>query len=436
MIDNIRNKLKPFFDKYLLFFLLGFSFLTLLPYVFFLKPLQASYSSGLVYRGIMLTIIGLFFTILIIVYKTRLSIYVWLLCGMYIASQISTIFVSPVTKNIDVPALSSLMGIGQTLITGMSVICYLSICKETKYNKVAIDVSCIVMIMCGILLCLYSYIFEYEDIYHTFNTEYGWNYDVTSIFITKTEYGFTLLMCSMFSLFYILNNKKYWMYIIPIFFLINMFISRSKTSILCLLIILITLLVIHIIQSWNRYKKYWIICFISIGIITIVLIMLISLKIVWFGKLNYYITQVILNDARIVWNDRVHKWSLLLKAVNNPFNIIFGYGERITPLVLSECGCATIGDNIYISNYGVGGIIKFVLYIVLAIYVIVLTWKQNTSLFIKIICLSIQLSFLIGGVFEDDSIVGVTMSGLFSSIIFYSCNKMIKTDFKPDDKIS
>lgn len=436
MIDNIRNKLKPFFDKYLLFFLLGFSLLTLLPYVSFFKPLQASYTSGLIYRGILLVIIALFCISLIITYKTRLPIYVWIGCGAYIISQILTILISPIIKNVNVPVLSTIMGLGQALIIGISAISYLSIHKWVSLDRNIINIGCLFMMLFGLLLCLYTYIFEYEDIFHTFNTEYGWNYDVTSIFTMKTEYGFTLLMCSIFSIFYILNNKKYWMYIIPLFFLINMFISRSKTSILCLSIILLSLLIIHIIQLWSKYKRYWIISFVSFATIGITLVVLINLKIGWFEKFNYYITKVIFNDARVVWDDRVHKWSLLLKAVDNPFNIVFGYGERITPLVLSECGCASIGDNIYLSNYGVGGIIKFTLYIVLAVFVIVFTCELNSSIFKKIICLTIQFSFLVCGIFEDDSIVGVTMSGLFSSIIFYSCNKMIKTDFIVDDKVS
>ena len=428
MINNLRKKLNPFFDKYLLFFLLFFSFLTLLPYVSFFKPLQAIYVSGLIYRGILLAIISLLFIVIIITYKAQLPMLVWIGCSTYIVSQIVTIFVTPNMKNVVVPILSTIMGIGQALIIGISAVAYLSLHSKSSYSKTSINITCILMMSLGFFLCIYTYIFESEDIYHTFNTIYGWNYDVTSIFTMKTEYGFTLFMCSIFSIFYILNNKKYWMYIIPTFFLINMFISRSKTSILCTTILLVTLLIIHIAHSWNRYKRCWVISFLSFGILIATITVLTYNKVGWFCKFDYFFREVILNDAKVVWNDRVHKWTLLVTEVNNPFNIVFGYGERITPIVLSECGCASIGDNIYISNYGVGGTVKFSLYIILAAYVVVTTWKQNDSTYKKIIYLSIQISFLIGGLFEDDSIVGVTMNGLFSSIIFYSCNKMIKAD--------
>jgi len=427
-MDNIRNRVTPFLNKYLLLFLLSFALLTLLPYVSFFKPLQANYPSGLIYRGILASIIGLFFIFVIVIYKSKLPIYVWICTGIYLISQIITIFVTPAMKQVDIPTLTTIMGLGQATIISISVICYLTIFKYSEFDKKIIDIACLFMIFFGLFLCIYSYIFEWEDIYHTFNTIYGWNYDVTSIFIMKTEYGFTLYICSIFSIFYILNNKKYWMYIIPIFFLINMFISRSKTSILCTSIILITLLVIHIIQSWNKYKKYWIISFITIGIITTTFIILTALKVGWFDKFNYYITQVILGDAKVVMDDRIHKWSLLLKEMDNPFNIIFGYGERITPLVLSDCGCATIGDNIYLSNYGIGGIVKFVLYITLAILTTICSRRKTNNKPLKTIVLGIQISFLVGGLFEDDSMVGTTMSGLFSSILFYSCNKMIRIE--------
>ena len=425
-MNRIRDKAKPFLDKYLILIILLFALLTLLPYVSFFKVLQVGNTAGIVYRGILLGIIGFFFLFVIYVYRTKLPIYIWICTGIYLASQIITIFVTPAMKQVDIPALSTVMGLGQATITAISVITYLTIYKDAEFNKKTINIACLFMIFFGLFLCIYSYIFEYEDIYNTFNTIYGWNYDVTSIFTLKTEYGFTLYICSIFSIFYILNNKKYWMYIIPSFFLINMFISRSKTSILCTTIVLITLFVIHIIQTWNKYKKYWIITFMCLSTVAITLILLTSLKIGWFEKFNYYITQVIFGDAKVVLEDRIHKWSLLLKAVDNPFNFIFGYGERITPLVLNECGCATIGDNIYLSNYGMGGIIKAALYIILALFITFWNCTQNKALHIKIICLILPLSFLIGGAFEDDSVVGITTSGLFSSIIFYSCNKMIR----------
>lgn len=171
------------------------------------------------------------------------------------------------------------------------------------------------MIFLGLSLCIYTYIFEAQDIYDTINTIYGWNYDVTSIFVDKTTYGYMLSTCSIFSIFYILNNKKYWMYIIPVFFLINMFISRSKTSILCTSTILITLLIIHIVHNWNKYKKYWITAFITLGIFIVSATILIILQIGWFSRLNYYLTQVIFNDGIVVMKDRFHRWSLLLQAI-------------------------------------------------------------------------------------------------------------------------
>ena len=429
-MDNIRNRVTPFLNKYLLLFLLYFALLTLLPYVSFFKVLQANYTSGIIYRGILASIIGLFFIFVIFIYKSKLPIYVWICTGIYLISQIITIFVTPAMKQVDIPMLTTIMGLGQATIISISVICYLAIFKYSEFDKKIIDIACLFMIFFGLFLCIYSYIFEWEDIYHTFNTIYGWNYDVTSIFTMKTEYGFTLYMCSIFSIFYILNNKKYWMYIIPIFFLINMFISRSKTSILCTTIILVTLLVIHIIQSWNKYKKYWIISFITVGIIAAILIILTALKVGWFERFNYYITQVILGDAKVVMADRIHKWSLLLNAMDNPFNIIFGYGERITPLVLSDCGCATIGDNIYLSNYGIGGIIKFGLYIILAFLIAICSWKKINNIILKIIVLVVQISFLMGGLFEDDSIIGTTTSGLFSNFVFFNIIELCKLDIK------
>ena len=427
-MDIIRNKIKPFLDNYLIIFVALFGLLTVLPYISFFKNLQVRYAPGIIYRAVLVSIIGMSFLFVLFVYKTKLPIAVYICTAVYFISQIVTIFISPIIKNVEVPFLTTIMGLGQSVIISLSVLVYLSIKKSTDFNQKTINIVCLSMLSIGVLLCLYTYIFQYKAIYHTFNTEYGWNYDVTSIFVLKTEYGFMLFICSIFSFFYILNNHKYWMYIFPIFFLINMFISRSKTSILCASIILIGLVVIHFIRSWTRYKKTWIISIICVSFAFTSIVILTSLKVGWFERFNYYITQVIFNDAYVVLSDRVRKWGLLINAVNNPFSVVFGYGERITPLVLSDCGCVAIGDNIYLSNYGIGGLIKFIMYLGLAVFIVITTWNTNKNKYKKIIPLIIQLSFLIGGLFEDDSIIGVTMSGLFSSIIFYSCNKMIKVD--------
>ena len=427
-MENIRIKIKPYLDKYIIFVILFFGLLNLLPYISFFKSLQVIYSSGIIYRGVLFVILLMFFLLLFFVYKTKIPKFLYVISLLYLISQTITIFVSPVIKDTPIPFLDTTMGLAQAIIVTISIYAYLTISNSSAFERKTINIACIIVIFFGLFLCLYSYIFEYEDIYHTFNTIYGWNYDVTSIFTMKTEYGFVLYVCSLFSIFYILNNKKYWMYVIPLFFLANMFISRSKTSILCTTIILMALLVVHVKTSWNKYKKYWLISFLLISLFVITIIFLTALQIGWFENFNYYITQVIFGDAGVVMNDRIHKWSLLLKAMDNPFNIILGYGERITPLILSDCGCATIGDNIYLSVYGVGGLIKLSLYITLIIFVMISTWKKGMSISNKIICLSIQLSFIVGGLFEDDSIIGVTYNTLFASIIFYSCNRIIKAD--------
>ena len=428
----VIGQIKHFLNKYLLLIILFSSFLTLLPYISFFWYLQIEYISGVVYRGIVGGFISVVLILLIIFKKERLPVTVYILTTTYVLSQFVTILISPYINNTTVKNIYLIGAFAQTIINALSTIAYLNIFNKDSLNKKTIDVSCLIIIIIGLLLCLYSYIFEYNDIYNTFNTIYGWNYDVTSIFIDKTTYGFVLFICFIFAVFYIENNKRYWMYILPLFFLANMFISRSKTSILCTTIVITTLLIIHMNQSWKEKKKIWIIT-LGIGGIIIGLVTIFTInKVGIFNNFNYYISEVIYHDGIVVMNDRIHKWLKLVEAVNNPFNIIFGYGERITPMILNTCGCATIGDNIYLSNYGIGGLFKFISYVALVAYIIIITWKNEVSKLKRIMCLAIQLSFAVSGFFEDDSIVGITTSGLLSSIIFYSCNKMIKVDLSDD----
>ena len=291
-------------------------------------------------------------------------------------------------------------------------------------TKDSIDIVCIFMIAWGVFLAIYSYITQYQAIADTFTKEAGWNYDVSSIFTTKTVYGYMLLICSIFSVIYILNNKKYWMYVFPIFFLINMFISRSKTSILCLVILLICLLIYHISTNFNKHKKAWIISISSVLIVLTTLMILAITKVGIFDKFNYYLTQVIFNDASVVMQDRLSRWGNVFKTTDNPFLIIFGAGERISSTVL---GVPT-GDNIYVNTYATGGIIKFLLYILLIVFVMRYNIKTTKGGWNKFLVISIELIILIAGFFEDDALIGLTHTAIFDGIIMYTTPKLLEVN--------
>lgn len=109
--------------------------LNLIPYIKGLSQLRASLTPGIVYRGILLGLLGLLFLLVIIIYKAKLSMFIYIYSGIYLVSQIITIFVSPVIKNIDVPSIQTIMGLSQALITVLSVICYVTINKCIEFDK-------------------------------------------------------------------------------------------------------------------------------------------------------------------------------------------------------------------------------------------------------------------------------------------------------------
>ena len=427
-MDNIRNKLKYFFDNYLIFIIILFGFLTLIAYS--ITALQSNTTSGVIYRGVLAGVAGILFILGIFTYRYKPPLYLIIGCGLYVVSNILTIFVAPIIKDVSIPAMQTLQGIGIVLTNAITVFIFYWMMKFYNPDKKLLNIASIIMVAFGLFLAIYSYITEWQDIINTFTKVDGWNYDVTSIFKMKTEYGYMLFICSLFAIVLAINNKKYWLYILPIFFLINMFISRSKTSILCTSLILICLLIYHVHNSWNKYKKRWIISFSIIGVILVTLLILTICKVGIFNDFNHYITQTIFNDAKVVLEDRFYKWGKLFKAVDTPLTVICGCGERIANSILSSCGCATVGDSIYVSNYGVGGIIKFTLYLAFAVIVIIYNFKSSKSSWARFIYITIEISIMIGGLFEDDNIIGMTYNSLFPSIFFYMTNKVFLLEDK------
>ena len=274
----------------------------------------------------------------------------------------------------------------------------------------------------GVALCLYTYIFQYREIANMFVKDDGWNYDVTSIFQTKTTYGFCLLIISVFSVIYILNTKKYWMYVFPSFFFANSILIASKKSILCIGILLISVLIYHLLRNLKNNEKKWGAIFgVSLFVITLLLLFIFvpQMRFGIFNDFYNFISKVIIQDGITVMQDRIQKVSSIINATKYPFGIIFGTGEGIGSYVLSQSGAYIGGDCIYATIYSTGGIIKLILYLLFVSYIVYKIIKMEKSKdykFFRILFISI---ILICGLFEDDSVVGINFSFLFTCIILY-----------------
>ena len=202
-----------------------------------------------------------------------------------------------------------------------------------------------------------------------------------------------------------------------------MFISRSKTSLFVTSILLLAILIYHTIITWNKHKKTWI-TFYIVSVCTLLLFSIFlfidSLRPSFLDRLHYYFTNVIHNDGIVVMEDRIRKWGNLFANITNPFNIIFGLGERISKTIVILFKGASDGDSVYVYNYASGDILKTVLYI--ALIVITLKYYLNAvkeKRKLSLIAFFCSIVILIAGLTEDDSIVGLSGNGILTGMAFF-----------------
>ena len=184
------------------------------------------------------------------------------------------------------------------------------------------------------------------------------------------------------------------------FFLFNMFISRNKTSILVTLFLLLGVLIYHLITSFKKHMKAWIITLsISASIILVfsLLIFIDSIRPECFSGLYRFINDVIIHDGQVVMEDRVNKWGTAVNEVNkNAFTVIFGYGDRLSTIIIPKLIGYGASDSVYVTNYISGGLVKFLLYFLFIgyfYYSIVKNEKNSLAKFYSLLTLSI-IAFL------------------------------------------
>ena len=186
MLKKIYSSFIDFVTVYFYPIIFGLGFLISLSYCF--TAIDANHAGGIIYRGV-LSFIILLISIPLIVnnWKTINKWFVLLSCVFIVCNLVAT-FVSPVIIKSNIDYLNSFLGISSSLLIVVSVFLYASLDK-IEINEKIFKITSLCFIGLVVLMCLYTYIFEYKDIYNSIFNEYGWNYDVTSIFKIKTEYG-------------------------------------------------------------------------------------------------------------------------------------------------------------------------------------------------------------------------------------------------------
>lgn len=397
------SKIKLFFEKYNLIALFVLVILTMQTYIF--HSLSINTIGGTIYRAIVALVIFAYLVFYFLSIKTKPSTIFIILSSIYVITSITSLVVNPLIIRVAITGTQYLSSISVVFFNILSIYLFLSSSNLNNYKQQMLFL--LIFISFVMFLCLYTYIFQYKNIYETLTNKYGWNYDVTSIFYVKTIYGFFLTLGSIYSAILWFKIKKIAILSLPLFFLINSVISRNKTSILIIGLLIVFLLSVLLIGFFkNKKKSFYILLSSTILVIALTIILIFAIE-----TLRNFIRDSIINDGVVVIKARVEKWQLFLTNLSNPFNILFGYGERISNIVQKS---QNVSDNIYLLSLETGGLFKLSIHLFLVVYLLRRTIKTNQYLFTFFAIL-----ILMSGLLEENYIYGFNLTSLASAPVIY-----------------
>ena len=110
----------------------------------------------------------------------------------------------------------------------------------------------ILMVVC----CLYSLISEFNDIIAAFTAkgEDAHFHQIHSFFDNKNSYGFMIFVAIFCTLFIYKWAKNKWLYVLLVFFAINLVISRAKTSLILVGVMLLIYSVYKLVTTFKNHK--------------------------------------------------------------------------------------------------------------------------------------------------------------------------------------
>lgn len=421
------DKCSQFVKKYSLFFILGFGFLSAFTYIF--KQLTFTSVGGIIFRSFVSVFILVF--ALFYFYKNYKSFNLRTILPLtiYVVAGLIAIFVTPSIVHASPSGklyFESLVTLGLNTVSIFVFIDHFNN-KEQEYSYK--NMICYIPVWFALFLTISTYVFQFKEIGKSFSEADGWNYIVSSIFYTKTIYGYFLLIGSISAIILMFNKNNLCFILAPFYFALNAFISRNKTSLLFILILIFVGFVLFAIKNRKeKAKQIGISVAIAVGIVTI-LCLLIFIEPIRFGIFNniyYFIKTSIFENARTVLDDRFAKWSDVFGHLK-PFGYIFGYGDKISQLIFNAYG-TPLGDSAYISTLCTGGIIKLFLLFFLIGYLFRNYFKRNYSVYKKILLTLVVGSILLAGLLEDDYIYGFNVTSLFAMPIVFFGDRLIENN--------
>lgn len=398
------------------------------------KFLHIGTTIGYIYRAISLFIFIMLILPILFLKRKKFTKTILLISIGYLLLNLLVTILSPIIYKVDVSLLNYALSFVQSIINLLCIYLIFYFFKFSNIKEKELSVLYYLVIGFVSFLCLYTYIFQLKDIINTFKPitdeckMCAWNADVTSIYDTKTVYGFMLFVGTVFSIFYALLKKKYLHLLFAFFFIINIVISRSKTSLLSIMILCFMLFVYYFKKNKGKIFAKLYIWIIGVALILVFTLLIIFKVGTFFENINYFIKNTILGDGVVVVKMRFERWGNVIKTMKNPISILFGFGERVNNPILQHLIGYGATDSGYVYAYSAGGLFYLTINLLVFIFIFknVVKSKNNFTL-IYILCL------LINFFFEENFLIGISYNQIFPLIglVF-----VFKVENLLDDKVS
>ncbi len=246
----------------------------------------------------------------------------------------------------------------------------------------------------------------------------------------KNTFGALILfgICAEIYLFFF--DKKWWRLPLLGYYFVSVFLTLSKTSIICAIFVFLVSISYGFIRLFFYSKKWWALLLFALYIgANIALVYLFFHNEVFsgsfFGKILAIIKDAIMEPDSSTMGAREIIWHKLLDLVKSDNQyLIFGFGDASFPFIF---GFASDGNwkitfsahNGFLDQLGRGGLIRLGVYVALLVYLFILCFRFISSKKSKggALYLIFLLTFLLHSAVESEYLLGNDFKSLIWSFL-------------------
>ena len=367
-------------NHFLVYFLLIYMVLLLLPYVFArVRPLDAFFTSGIsqiIYRGLTSAFALVYLLLLAIVNEVKIN-KIFSICGaILLTSFVISCIVSPHTLYKDDGSLfvsiswwTYLLGSLRIMTIITMFVLLISVIHQIIDDMRIFYLSLYILVGIVFIACIFTFIVEGSAIVKLMNGGDEHSLNIRSIFHSKNEFGMMLLIASIastFIIFYNSDNVRYYIFCILLFLFTNTAILTGCRTAFISCIVLIIYLFVGLSIASKIKKKHLIIGVSIFSIIVISFILYMLVPVLHRAPANWLYNVVNYTFARIgtAFLGRVEIWEDTFSFMNGTY-LVFGANTTNSIYLLLLHSSHNDFHSGYIKWFATTGIIGSIIYLTL-----------------------------------------------------------------------